>query len=378
MNRCSNRIITSIFIVFLWGIFVLNLLTPDRKFSESENRFLQTMPKIKIKYIMDGRFMDKFSDYISDQFVFKDFFVGFKSDVERYMLKGENNGVFFGKDGYLLEDYKKPKDALDDNIKDINYFIDAMPDVSTYFMLVPNSVKVYEDKLPIFAAPYDQLKSIDYVKNNIDSNIKFIDVYKSLKDKKDEYIYFRTDHHWTMRGAYYAYKYCGDYLNYNPYNLDDFNSKVVSEDFYGSYYRKANKKNVQSDSIEMFENKFSTDYNMYIYDNDSNTQSLFMPKNLKKVDKYSYFLDGNHSLVTIKTNVQNKRKLVVFKDSYAHCFIPFLANHYEEIHILDLRYYKSDVYDYIKKNNINEALFLYNTAAFSEDENILWMGKMGK
>jgi len=96
---------------------------------------------------------------------------------------------------------------------------------------------------------------------------------------------------------------------------------------------------------------------------------------MKKVNGDSLFLDGNHALVNIKTGVKNGRKLAVIKDSYAHAFIPFLANHFEEIHVLDLRYYHSDVLVYLNDQKVSEVLFLYNVANFTKDPNVIWLSQ---
>ncbi|QEK13635.1 hypothetical protein FQB35_08600 [Crassaminicella thermophila] len=361
---------TIMFITFLFGIFVLNLITPDNSFSESENRMLAQLPKFKIKNIISGRFTERFEIYVSDQFVFKNFWVSIKSDMERLSKRGKNNGIYFGKDGYLLEDYKKANEQLRKNIESINIFANKLPNISMYLLVVPNSVKIYEDKLPIFSSPYNQLNSIKYIKKNINQRVTFIDVYDRLKDKKDEYIYFRTDHHWTMRGAYYAYEVLSNYLGIKPYGMNDFHSEMVSDAFYGTLYSKANNRHIVPDSIEIFKPLFDIKYEVFYLDDNEYTDTLYEFKHLDKKDKYAMFLDGNHSLVKIKTSVKNNKKIAIIKDSYAHCFIPFLVNHYEEIHVIDLRYYKMDVYNYIKDHKIKEVLFLYNLAMFSADENM--------
>lgn len=358
------------FITFLFGIFVINFITHDNRFSESENRMLAQLPKFKIKNIISGRFTERFETYVSDQFVFKNFWVSIKSDMERLLQKGKNNGIYFGKDGYLLEDYKKANEQLKKNIRSINIFANKLSNISTYLLIVPNSVKIYEDKLPFFASPYNQLKSMQYIKKNINRSVTFIDVYDRLKDKKDEYIYFRTDHHWTMRGAYYAYEVLANYLGIKSYGMHDFHSEKVSDAFYGTLYSKANNRYIVADSIEIFKPKFDIKYKVYYLDNGVSTDNLYAFKHLDKKDKYAIFLDGNHSLVKIKTSVKNNKKIAIIKDSYAHCFIPFLANHYQEIHVIDLRYYKMDVYKYIQDHKIKEVLFLYNLAMFSADENM--------
>ncbi|MTI69277.1 MAG: hypothetical protein FH751_03335 [Firmicutes bacterium] len=371
MEKLANKIIVIVFIVFIFTINIFNILMPDKEFSESENRVLSQFPKFSMEKLTSGRFSNKFETYITDQFIFKDFWVGLKSDIERFSLKNENNGIYFGKDGYLLEDFTNSDEVLANNIKSINYFNKKLPDLTTYFLLAPNSVKIYEDKLPMFSEPYDQSKIIDRVKKNL--NGEFIDVYDILKRKKDEYIYFKTDHHWTMRGAYYAYQMFCNNIGLKSFDFNKFDKEIVSNSFYGTFYSKANNRHIPADKIEIFKPKFNTSYKVHYLDEDKYTNTLYEFNHLDKKDKYSLFLDGNHSLITIKTDVKNNKKLVIFKDSYSHSFIPFLANHYKEIHIIDLRYYKLNIYDYIKENDIDEALFLYNVSTFSSDENLSWL-----
>lgn len=370
MNKISNKIITIVFIFFLIIINILNVVIPDRQFSEFENRMLTQAPKISLNNIISGRFTKKFEEYITDQFPFRDFWVAVKSDIERLSLKTSNNGIYFCEDGYLLEDYKRTNEQLLSNINSINTFSKAVPNIKTYFLLAPNSVKVYEDKLPLFASPYNQLKTIEKVEEQLYENVNFINAYPEMINKKDEYIYFKTDHHWTMRGAYYAYKELSNKLDVKAYSINDFNSVIIDKSFYGTFYSKANNRHILPDSIEILTPKFDNKYKVEYIDTDKSSDSLYEYSHLDKKDKYSIFLDGNHALMTINTNIKNRKKLVIFKDSYAHSLIPFLVNHYEEIHVIDLRYYKLNVYDYIKQNNISEALFLYNINNFSEDESI--------
>ncbi|MEE0880932.1 MAG: DHHW family protein, partial [Turicibacter sp.] len=92
---------------------------------------------------------------------------------------------------------------------------------------------------------------------------------------------------------------------------------------------------------------------------------------LNKKDKYSMFLNGNHPLTVVKSSVNNGQKLVIFKDSYSHCLVPFLAMNFEEIHLIDLRYFNSNPYEYIQQQNFNRALFVYNLSTFGTDATII-------
>lgn len=373
VNKISDKIITIVFMLFLIIINILNIIIPDRYFSQVENRILAQVPKFSLNNMISGRFTNKFEEYITDQFPLRDFWVSVKSDVERFTLKTFNNGIYFGEDGYLLEDYKRTNEQLLSNINSINTFSKAMPNIKTYFLLAPNSVKIYEDKLPLFASPYNQSKTLEKVEAQLNANVNFINVYAEMVNKKNEYIYFKTDHHWTMRGAYYAYKELCNKLNLKAYSINDFNSIIIDKSFYGTFYSKASNRHILPDSIEIFTPKIKNKYKIEYIDTGKSSDSFYEYSHLNKKDKYSIFLDGNHALTTITTNIKNEKRLVIFKDSYAHSLIPFLANHYEEIHIIDLRYYKLNIYDYIKQNNINEALFLYNISSFSKDESIKYL-----
>ena len=366
-----NRIMILMFALAIFSGSVLFIGIPDIAFSEAENRFMQQNPEMSWNSIKSGRFMKKYNDYVRDQFPFKDDLVRLKADIDELLLKKENKDIYIGKGGFLFEKYRKPGEQIDINIKRINEFIKENPELKASMMLIPNSIDIYEDMLPAFVEIYHQKNTIEYVKNEIEESINFLNIYENLIKNKDEYIYYKTDHHWTMKGAYIAYlEFCksNDII---PYDYDDFEIKVVADDFYGTYYSKVNNRRVDEDKMEIFEPKFDIDYTVNYLDTEKISKSLFEYSHLGKRDKYSLFLDGNHALVKIDTSVNNDKKIAVIKDSYAHSIVPFIANHYEEVHMIDLRYFKSDVKQYLMDNEIDEVIFLYNVKNFSEDKSIL-------
>lgn len=371
MNKKSNVMLIIMVVLFILTINLLNIFSKDKAFSESENRMLAQKPTLTWKSIKNGRFTKKFEEYITDQFTHRDFWVGLKSDSERLLLKQDNNDVFFGDDGYLLESYHKPKEkTINKNMASINYFHSIIKEMETYVLIPPTSIKVNEEKLPPFASPFDESLTLNGIKNKLDSLINFVDVYKPLKDKRGEYIYFRTDHHWTMRGAYYAYVELAKSMGMTPYTFDDFNRNIVTEEFFGTLYSKANNYHLKPDYIEVFTPKNKRNIEVNYISEEKITHSLFEEKHLKAKDKYAYFIDGNHPLVTIKSDMTNGEKLIIFKNSYALCFIPFLVNHFEEIHVVDLRFYKLNIYDYMRENDITKSLFLYDILNFSKDNTL--------
>nr|WP_275695590.1 DHHW family protein [Fredinandcohnia sp. SECRCQ15] len=296
-----------------------------------------------------------------------------KANAETLTLKKENNGVFLGNDGYLLERFERPEEQLQRNIDSLKYFSNKAKNSKAYFLLVPTSVEVYPDKLPLYAELYSQREIITSTDNQLNQSMPLINVTEKLMRKKDEPIYFRTDHHWTMRGAYYAYREVAKAMGFIPYEIDDFNIEEVSADFYGTFYTKANAPRYKPDKIEVFKPRFEVKYDVEYVDEGKSTTALYEPNFLSKRDQYSYFLNGNHSLVKISSTIKNGRKLAVIKDSYAHALIPFLVNHFEEVHVMDLRYYHMNPYKYLADHQINDVLFLYNVANFSKDTNLIWL-----
>ena len=150
-------------------------------------------------------------------------------------------------------------------------------------------------------------------------------------------------------------------MNIEAEDLSNFEHKTVSTSFLGTFDSKAQVPNQEKDQIEIYLNEKNTNIKSAEYDNET-TDSIFNTEYLDKKDKYSYFLNGNNAKVVVKTNVENGKKLLVIKDSYAHIMAQFLCQNFEEIHFIDPRYYKAPLTDYITQNNITEVLFLYNTS----------------
>lgn len=367
-----NKLLIGIFLSFIGGIGLWNVMAEDVSFSKQENRLLSPLPTFTVSSFLNGDYTKDVEEYISDQFVWKNFWTGLKAHAERVALKQENNGIYFGKSGFLLEEYEKPGEQFQSNLTSIQSFANKSKDITSYLLLAPTSVEMYKEKLPLFASSYSEKEIINLARRQIEDSLSFIDVYNTLLSKKNEQIFFRTDHHWTMRGAFYAYEVTAKAMGLTPFKMNDFSIDRVSKDFYGTYYSKANLHDIKPDQIEVFQPKFDVTYSV-LYEDGEGSNTLYDWDFLSEKDQYALFLSGNHSLVKINSTVKSGRKLAVIKDSYAHAFIPFLANHFEEIHVLDLRYNHMNIYEYLKENELHEVLFLYNIANFSKDPNLIWL-----
>lgn len=359
MNK-KNKFFFVTFISFWVIIIILNFVIPNKEFSESENRMLAKMPRFKIEELVNGKYVDKLNDYINDQFVFRDIWLKIKSVEERLLGKTENNGVYIGKDGYLFEKIKytnESEEKIKSLVQTINNF-QKNTNITTYFLLIPNSIYINQDKLPKYAETFDQEKVI---KNTYDmtENIITVNTIDTLKQNKDKYIFFKTDHHMTSDGAYLIYLEFCKKANISP--VTEYIKEEVTGSFLGSFDSKAQMLNQEKDKIIVYKNSNNTEGITAYYDKET-TNSIFNEEFLSKKDKYSYFLNGNNAKVVVKTKQENGKKLLVIKDSYAHIMAQFLCQNYEEIHFIDPRYFNASIEEYAKQNNINETIFLYNVA----------------
>lgn len=364
--------------VMIFGIIFLlfciyNMFLPSVEFLENENRYGAKMPEFTWKSLVSGEFTSGFEKYITDKAAFRDFWVFAKSNTEKLIGKKDNNGVYFAKDNYLIDmfDNMDYTEILDSNISAVNNLAkDSGLKVS--FALIPTAYEVLKDKLPMYAYhPYQQ-NVLGYTKDKLE-NVNFINPYNILDSHKDEYLYYKTDHHQTANGSYYVYRDIMEKTGQIPYSEENFNITTVSREFYGTTWSKT-PLTVPGDSIIKYEPKFDVSYEV-VYDLSEKSDSLYNEKNIAIKDKYTYYLDGNHGITTIKTTLgkQNEKlgeKIAIIKDSYAHSIIPYLANHYSEITVFDLRYYNFSIPAYLEENEIEEVLFIYNIDNFLEDNNL--------
>ncbi|MDT9717884.1 DHHW family protein [Paenibacillus sp. ClWae2A] len=378
MSKYDKRVysITGLSMLLYIGVIViLNVVTPDKTLSESENRVLERRPFFSLQSFISGAFTIDYEKYVIDQFAMRDYWIGIKTDTDRVLGKRESNGVYLGSEGHLIQSFRSPVDAdVKDRFTAIHAFHKAMPELRKSIMLAPTAATLYQDKLPVFApvdGEHSELNKARKWIERMEPGIHFIDVYAALNEKREDSIYYKTDHHWTTQGAYYAYQAWCIQMRFVPQAKEEFEIRQVTDVFYGSLYSKSGYRHVQPDRIDLFVPKAGTEMKVEYVEENIITKSLYKLDNLDKKDKYTVFMDGNHALVRITSKHEGGKKLLVVKDSYANSFIPFLTNHFTEIDVIDLRYYDESLTELAQDRQYDEMLMLYNIQTFFDDPFIL-------
>lgn len=381
-----------IFFMIIFSISVLNMLSPKNKdVSAVENRALAKKPEISLDTILSGKFSVDFENYFADHFLNRENLVasskflsslkGIKraQEVALVDFKGQNAGgdtADNNKDntntkGNLLmlndkvmEIYKFNQDKSKLYADMVNTVSDKMgSEVKVYSLLAPIQIEFLKEK-KYKELSDSQIDSISYVKGNLSDKVTAVDAYHPIQEHIDEYVYFRTDHHWTALGAYYGYTGFAKAAGLTPVPLNNY-TKGEAPGFLGhiSTVNPSDTVNNNPDNVIFYNPPVKSSLEVFFYDKEtgdkkSYTGAVISKTYIDKPQKYGVFLGGDFPLGIIKTNSKSDKKIMVIKDSYGNAFIPFLLPHYSEIYVIDPRHYKESLTSLVKDNHIDEVLIL--------------------
>gem|GEM_PF-17238 len=337
--------------------------------------------------------------YFYDRFPFKEEFAEAKVLLSYGFMINENRGVVIAKDGYLIPRFDKYSEksiaekSFDElggsltfeenmaNIKNnsgyINEFFENLhelhPEIKTTFALPPRKVDAMTSKLP-FLFPTDRHERYFLELNkhiNPDIYCNLLDVMRSCNG---DYIYYKTDHHWTSLGAYFAYDALGEYMDYEPFSKDDFKVESASEDFYGVIWAKSGAGWIKADKMEYYctdENEEDIYSTIIHAEKDVVLNGFYDRAKLETADKYSFFLGGinPHISIGLKVAEIGRKKLLFVSDSFGLNLVQFLARHYD-VELIDTRFFNGNIYDFIDEFGITDILVLVNMENFSTQNNL--------
>lgn len=358
-----NKIITSFFCLLLAASALAGLLVPDRYYSEREKRTLMQKPQFTIVDFVSGKFSDEFEQYLTDQVPLRDGWVTMKTYMELDIGKRESGGVYICKDKYLMDKFtsysKKQLAANAAALADLQEKL-AAEGVSMNTILVPIAAQVLTDKLPAHAPVTDYTAILQVL---ADAGVDTTDVLSALAAHSSGNIYYRTDHHWTSLGAYYAY--CA-WRDIEP-NADEWTQEILCDNFHGTTWNKVPLPTVPAEEITAW---YKHEYHNVSYNGgEYETNSIYERKYLSGSDQYAVFLNSNQAQTVIEGSGKSGKFLLI-KDSYGNTFSQFPVEDYAEVHVIDLRFFKGDVVEYAKENSITDTLVLYGVQNFVKDTNL--------
>lgn len=285
-------------------------------------------------------------------------------NIDRENVEGEKRGNLFVVGDTALEIFYGNEGISKDYAEVINSYVSSLSeDITIYDIVVPNHFEFglpekYKNNIGRPQKPF-----LDIVKTNLDSHVVFVDIYDKIKEHYEdgEYLYFRTDHHWTALGAYIAYEEFCKTAGIIPLTLESYEKKT-SAGFLGTLYNSSLDKNLAAnpDTVEYFVSDLP--YTQTNTDKNGGKAPGSLIKELKsgKTNGYFTFMGGDIPLSEIETGNTDGRSIIVFKESYGNAFIPFLVPHYEKIYVADIRTFPYNAINFINENKITEVLFLNN------------------
>lgn len=371
-RKVQEKLVGIIFILTLFLFLIINVIVPDREKSVQENRMLATKPKFRLSSLISGDYDEKFEAYMDAQFVGRDMWRKLKVTVDRIGGSRLENGVYIGTNGQLLEQIEvADENHLAANIKAIKSFSESQSKIPVRMMLVPDAANVLNHSLPALAKPEDQTQMFSMVRKDLGDSVEWIDVSTELNKHKTEKIYYKTDHHWTTLGAFYAFQAAAPSLGIEGDLSGNYVSYAVSDSFNGMLASKSGVNLGEKEQIDIYvPTEEDTDLIVDYVDEGKRSTSLYDSSKLKEKDQYTVFLGGNSSLLDIRTVSTSTKRLLLVKDSFANSFIPFLTPYYREIVVVDPRYYSGTINDLMDSYRISEVLFLYSGNTFFKDNNI--------
>lgn len=370
MNRNRTRhnlCILCLFVLVLIVVCLAGLIAKDRPFSDTENRSLAQKPALSASALADGSFFSGLDSWYSDQFPARDGWISMHLWQIRRLGQKESGGVYLGRDRLLAAPETPDEAAVAGTVAAVNAFSAQHPELNMNLMLVPGAAAILTDALPKNAPVRDQLQDIRAIQEQLDGSITVLEAGSVLSAHAQEEIFYKTDHHWTSLGAYLVYAANAPALGLDP--NQGFDVYTVSEDFEGTLSSKSGS-HAMRDHVEIYGLQ-DPDLKYYVSYGEEGGKvcSIYDREALDAKDKYTVFFGGNHDKVEIRTTANNGKSLLLFKDSYANCFVQFLLPGYERITIIDPRYYYGTL-DSILNAGVTDVLFLYSADTLVRDTSL--------
>ena len=366
MKKIKLVYVSSLFL-FLFALGVL-AISGEKSFSEEENR---SLTNFSLEKLADKDYKEVealFQDALSDQWKGRTRLVHLSSTIRNSLGITKINGTYIGKDGHLFNVVTE-RDFDNERYKRNLSYVEELfqkgeaKGTKNTLLLVPSPGTILKDKLPDSAVLYDADSKYREAGDIVGDSL--LDVRNEFNAVKEDNLYYKTDHHYSSIGAHI----CRDAYRKEH---SEYKGHKVSDEFLGTLYSRVLINPNEKDTIEAYDNEEAVTCYSGDADNGGKPIKMYDKDKLATKDKYAYFFGGNEGLITIKG--KGDKNLLVIKDSFANSMIPMLAEEYNNIYMVDLRYYSASV-DILLEKDIDEILVMYEMTNFMEEQTLFKITK---
>lgn len=367
MTKLTSKITAVLMLAFIGVFMVFSIFGSKKSRSSEENRELSKCPVISSSSLLDGSFAEQLGLYSADHFPLRSKWLNLNSKLREEIGDGIINGVYAA-DDMLLDADTSRRASSGSCAAEINRFARDHSG-AVYVVAVPTSSGVYRERLPEYLDDYRESQQISDFYDKLNKDIKRIDAYNILKMLNSNYIYYRSDTKWTSYGAYCVYRTVIQKLGFLPTTFDKYSIRHVTSDFRGNLYNRSLCTSVKPDIMDFYYCSGGAEVlscTGVCKDKTIVSKRIYDEQQLESDYLYNAYLGESIPLLRIKTSVNNERKLLVIKDSYADCFIPFLTQHYSEIDVLSPELLDGSASDFVDFDKYEQTLFLFGIENLSD------------
>lgn len=357
-KKASNRYHRNL-LTFLVTICVawttLNIVIPDSSQSILENRPLAQVPKITLSGVINGKDQKAIEDAISDQFVGRNLLFRVNYTWRKLIGQKQIDDVYLAKDALIQKPANANLDIIQQTLALVSQ-LEASTGVPTSVLVAPSAASIQSYKLPANVNDNSENATLDSIYSQLAHPA---DPRGALKERQNDYLYYKTDHHWTSLGAMIGAQHLLQSMGI-AFNPEWFTPLPVVDGFEGTLASKTASYGL-SDQIDVYKNNQNTEYSVTWNDGHQST-SIYDRDALNQKDKYEVFLSKNQGLVHISTLANSQENLLILKDSYANSMVQFLIPYFKNIYIVDPRYYYDNLNYVLSSGQITKIalVFSYN------------------
>jgi hypothetical protein len=363
-----SYLMAPLFVVILCLALLVNLLVPDQEISQMENRPLAQRPAFLPASLLSANYYSDLDDWFTDQLFGRNFLIHTSYAFKKAIGIREIDDVYLGKDALIQKASEPDKDVVEKNTTAISQF-SLYTEMPTTLLLAPTAYQINSSLLPAFAKSDIEQQTISQIGTDLDAGVNNVNLIDALQEHTDEQIYYKTDHHWTSLGAYYAYSAFMDSQQQSTAALSDYTIYQVSESFQGTLASKTGSFGLK-DQIDIYVAKDTPDYVVTYGSSHEKFASIYRVEALSEKDQYQVFFGGNEALIHIDTLNGNGKNLLLLKDSYANSLVQFLLPYYQSITLVDPRYYYDDLDTILNSYMITDTMLCFNYENFVSDDSL--------